>query len=63
MDEFGRMAVRLTPRLPGIPWPEKKVLKDEEVAYFPKTTAARASMGRTDATSDGRLPSLARETG
>ncbi|MFE9653203.1 hypothetical protein [Micromonospora sp. NPDC006431] len=50
MDEFGRMAVRLRLRLRGIPWPERKVLEDQEVSYFQKVVSAEQDFlkGRRD---------------
>lgn len=50
MDEFGRMAVRLRLSSPGIPWPKRKVLTDEEVRYFQDViTAERGFLnGRHD---------------
>lgn len=50
MDEFGRMAARLRARLPGIARPQRKVLTDEEVAYFQRVIGAERAFlsGRRD---------------
>ncbi|MEU5722829.1 hypothetical protein ABZ783_13510 [Micromonospora sp. NPDC047738] len=46
MDEFGRMAVRLRPRLSGIFWPERKVLTAEQVSYFETVISAERAFLR-----------------
>jgi hypothetical protein len=43
MEEFGRMAARLRPRLPGIPWPQRKELTDAEAGYFQELIGAERS--------------------